>query len=168
MPDTSDLTAADAMIRAAWGHPVDELYDYLREGSAHDPALVAVLRIRTALVIDDSDVAVRRERIHSLTRKGHVPLHHDLQQLGSSSAELRQAHAANHARLHAIRSVIDASPEGPLAQGLTRSLDRSAAVRAKPTRARSSTPAPVPPTDSQNAGHTASAGTCNEVRPPRR
>ncbi|MFH8586022.1 hypothetical protein ACH4GP_16670 [Streptomyces celluloflavus] len=168
MPDTSDLTAADAMISAAWGHAVDELYDYLREGCAHDPALVAVLRVRTALVIDDSDVTVHRERIHSLTRKGNVPLHHDLQQLSSSSAELRQAHAANQARLHAIRSIIDAYPEGHLAQGLTRSLDRSAAVRAEAARARSSTPTPVPPAGTQNTGPTANAGTHNEVRSPRR
>ncbi|MCX4637979.1 hypothetical protein OG775_23095 [Streptomyces platensis] len=168
MPDTSDLTIADALISAAWGHSVDGLYDYLREGSTHDPALVAVLRIRTALVIDDSDVAVHRDRIHSLTRRGHLPLHHDLQQLSSSSAELRQAHAANQARLHAIRSIIDAYPEGHLAQGLTRSLDRTAAVRAEAARARSSTSVPAPPTDTQNAGHTTSVGTRNEVRSPRR
>ncbi|MFE7318244.1 hypothetical protein ACFU7T_34875 [Streptomyces sp. NPDC057555] len=168
MPDTSDLTAADTMISTAWEHPADELYDYLREGRTHDPALVAVLRIRAALVIDDSDVDVHRQRIHSLTRREHVPLHHDLQQLSTSSAELRQAHAANQARLHAIRSIIDAYPEGHLAQGLTRSLDRSAAVRAEAARARSSMPTPAPPTDTQNTGRATSAGTHNEVRSPRR
>ncbi|MEV5485589.1 MULTISPECIES: hypothetical protein [Streptomyces] len=37
--------AAGTVISSAWGHPVDGLYDYLREGRAHAPALVAVLRV---------------------------------------------------------------------------------------------------------------------------
>ncbi len=103
-PTTSEAPEQKRETSRAGGHPC----------RAHDPALVAVLRARAALVIDDSDVAVHRGRIHRLTRRGHVPLHHDLQQLSSSSAELRQALAANQARLHAIRSVIDAYPKGTL------------------------------------------------------
>ncbi|MFF3631637.1 hypothetical protein [Streptomyces sp. NPDC002164] len=32
VPDESDLAAADAMIHAAWGHPVEKLTHFLREG----------------------------------------------------------------------------------------------------------------------------------------
>ncbi|SEC13011.1 hypothetical protein [Streptomyces sp. 2314.4] len=168
MSDESALTAADTVISAAWGHPVDKLHDYLREGRAHDPALVAVLRVRTALVIDDSDIAVQRERIRRLTRQGHVPLHHDLKQLSSSSTELLTAHAESQARLHAIRSIIDVYPEGHLAEGLARSLDHSAAARAEAARARSSTPLATPPTGPRSSGHMAVVGTRDEVRSARR
>ncbi|MFF9072770.1 hypothetical protein ACF1A9_10725 [Streptomyces sp. NPDC014872] len=149
MPDESDLAAADAVIHAVWGHPVDELTDFLREGRVHDPALVAVLRIRTALVIDDSDVSAHQQRLHRLTRPNRAPLFYELTQVGTSSAELLSARAGSQA-LHAIRSVIDAYPENHLANSLTRSLARSATPPAEAARARSSAEAVNGPPLAQN------------------
>ncbi|WP_435220722.1 hypothetical protein [Streptomyces sp. Tue6028] len=155
MPDPTDLAAADEMIEAAWGHPLDGLRTYLREGKVNDPALVAVLRIRGALEVDDSDITNHRERVHRLTRTGRVPLFHDLKGIGSSSSDLLTAHASSQARVHAIRSVIDAYPEGYLAEGLAQSLTRSAEPRADAALARSGTPTAKPPRDQPSADTTA-------------
>lgn len=157
MPDESDLAAADAMIYAAWGHSVDELSDYLREGRVQDPALVAVLRIRGALVIDDSDVSAHQQRLHRLTRPGHVSFFHELNQVGAASSELLSTRAGSQARLHAIRSVIEAYPEKHLADGLTRSLVRSATTRVEAARARSTAVAVDGPTDTRDASPVVSA-----------
>ncbi|MFH8515752.1 hypothetical protein ACH4CE_11660 [Streptomyces gelaticus] len=156
MPDESDLAAADAMIHAAWGHPVDELTHFLREGKVQDPALVAVLRIRTALVIDDSDVSAHQQRLHRLTRPDRAPLFYELTQVSTSSAELVSARAGSQARLHAIRSVIDAYPENHLADGLTRSLARSATPRVEAARARSAAEAVNGPPVAQNTSRVVS------------
>lgn len=136
MPDPTDLAAADQMIETAWGHPVEDLHVYLREGRVNDPTLVAVLRIRGALEIDDNDIANHRERVHRFTRPARVPLFHDLKGIGSSSSDLLSAHASSQARVHAIRSIVDAYPEGHLAEGLAQSLTRSM-PRIEAARARS-------------------------------
>ncbi|MEV3853148.1 hypothetical protein AB0J38_02355 [Streptomyces sp. NPDC050095] len=138
MANDSDLAAADAMISTAWGHSVDELYDFLREGRANDPALVAVLRIRTALVMDDSDMAVQQARLHRMTRPGNVPLFHESQQLEAASTDWIAARAGSQARVHAIRSVVDAFPEGYLADGIARALGKEVTPRVDAARARSS------------------------------
>lgn len=155
MPDPTDLAAADQMIEAAWGHPVANLHAYLREGKVTDPALVAVLRIRGALEIDDSDITNHRERVHRFTRPGRVPLFHDLKGIGSSSSDLLTAHASSQARIHAVRSIIDAYPEGYLAEGLARSLTRSAEPRAEAALARSAAPTTKPPRDQPSDDTTA-------------
>ncbi|MCX5555331.1 hypothetical protein [Streptomyces sp. NBC_00038] len=147
MPDPTDLAAADQMIEAAWGYTLDDLHTCLRDGKVNDPALVAVLRIRGALEIDDSDITNHRERVHRFTRAGRVPLFHDLKGIGSSSSDLLTAHASSQARVHAVRSIIDAYPEGYLAEGLARSLTRSAEPRAEAALARSGAPATNPPRD---------------------
>lgn len=151
MINPTDLAAADQLIETAWGRPLNDLHDYLREGKANDPALVAVLRIRGALELDDNDITNHREQVHRLTRADRVPMFHDLKAIGSSSADLLTAHASSQARVHAIRSIIDAYPEGYLAEGLNRSLARSAEPRVEAARARSGAPTTKPSGNAPNA-----------------
>ncbi|WP_405539642.1 hypothetical protein OG787_46825 [Streptomyces sp. NBC_00075] len=169
MSDPTDLAAADQMIESAWGHPVEDLHVYLREGRVNDPALVAALRIRGALEIDGTDIANHRERVHRFTRPARVPLFHDLKGIGSSSSDLLSAHASSQARVHAVRSIVDAYPEGYLAEGLARSLNRSAAPRTEAARARSTTSVSASPRNPPGTESPAHHGTGdNKGHAPRR
>ncbi|WP_246150552.1 hypothetical protein [Streptomyces qinzhouensis] len=145
MSQPTALATADTVIEAAWQRPVDTLQTFLREGRTTDPTLLTVLRIRQSLVFSDAEITSQQERLHHLTRPGHVPLLHELDAVTSTAAQLRTAHAEAHARVRALCAVIDAHPENRLAEQLTRDLDRSAAVqpRAEAARARTTTPIPA-------------------------
>ncbi|MGW1281738.1 hypothetical protein ACWD4V_32900 [Streptomyces tsukubensis] len=150
MPQPTALATADAVIEAAWRRPVDTLQTLRHEGRTTDPTLLTVLRIRQSLVFSDAEISSQQERLHHLTRPGHVPLLHELDAVTSAAAQLRTAHAEAHARVRALCAVIDAHPEHRLADQLTRDLDRSAAVqpRAEAARARTTTPVPASPASS--------------------
>jgi hypothetical protein len=124
--------------------------------TTNEPALVAVLRMRGPLEIDDTGIANHRERVHRFTRPARVPLFHDLKGIGSSSSDLLSANASSQARVHAIRSIVDAYPERHLAGGL--SLTRST-LRIDAARARSGTSASQRPRNPPGAETPAHHGT---------
>ncbi|MGW1279320.1 hypothetical protein ACWD4V_20560 [Streptomyces tsukubensis] len=152
MSQPTALATADTVIEAAWPRPADTLQTHLREGRTTDPTLLTVLRIRQSLVFSDAEISSQQERLHHLTRPGHVPLLHELDAVTSAATQLRTAHAEAHAhaRVRAICAVIDAHPENRLAAQLIRDLDRSATVqpRAEAARARTTTPVPATPAPS--------------------
>ncbi|MFD8751638.1 hypothetical protein ACFV0O_11765 [Kitasatospora sp. NPDC059577] len=64
---------------------------------------------RSHLVVVSNSIAVHQERLHALTRPGHVPAFYDLDRITASASALRTAHAeSNSAALQMIRYVVDA------------------------------------------------------------
>ncbi|MEU3597179.1 hypothetical protein ABZ714_00350 [Streptomyces sp. NPDC006798] len=139
MSQPTALASADAIIEAAWQRPVDTLQTLRREGHTTDPALLTVLRIRQSIVFADSEISGNQERVHHLTRPGHVPVLHELDAITSAATQLHIAHAEANARVRALCAVIDAHPEGHLTEALTRELARTGEPRADAARARTTT-----------------------------
>ena len=108
MPDATALDLATAMIEEAWGRPIEALETLAVRHPSDDPLLHSALHIRSALVITNNAVVVHQDRLHALTRPGHVPAFYDLERITSSAAHLRVAHAENHTSLQAINHVIEA------------------------------------------------------------
>lgn len=148
MSQPTALATADAVIKAAWQRPVDALQTLRREGRTTDPTLLTVLRIRQGLLFSDTEITSQQERLHHLTRPGHVPLLHELDSVTSAAAQLRTAHAEAHARVRAICAVIDVHPENRLADQLNRELDRSVTVQPRAEAARARTTVPITPAPS--------------------
>ncbi|MFI7337122.1 hypothetical protein ACIBUY_04180 [Streptomyces sp. NPDC050085] len=124
MSEVSDLTHADALITATWARSIADLEDLVRRRVVHLPVLKAVLHIRSALVVTDGDITALRHRLHALTRPDHVPHFLDHQRLAPTATDLARAHAESQARLQAIRALVDAYPEGHLADELNVLLSR--------------------------------------------
>ncbi|WP_239070065.1 MULTISPECIES: hypothetical protein [unclassified Streptomyces] len=122
MSDATALDQADAMIEKAWGRPITALEDFAARRPVQDPLLRAVMRIRSSLVISDNAVAVQQDRLHALTRPGHVPAFYDLGRITSSAVDLRVAQAESRTGLQAISHVIEARETAVTA-------DRAPAVR---------------------------------------
>ncbi|MFG2094641.1 hypothetical protein [Streptomyces sp. NPDC048612] len=78
MPDATALDQATAVIEKAWGRPIDALESLAVRSPGDDPLLRAALHLRSALVVTDNAVAVHQDRLHALTRPGHVPAFYDL------------------------------------------------------------------------------------------
>ena len=108
MPDATALDQATAMIEKAWGRPVETLETLAVRHPSDDPLLRSALHIRAALVITNNAVAVHQDRLHALTRPGHVPAFYDLERITNSATHLRVAHAESHTSLQAISHVIEA------------------------------------------------------------
>ncbi|WP_327175427.1 hypothetical protein OG599_08965 [Streptomyces sp. NBC_01335] len=119
---TTALDQATTMIEKAWGHPIDVLECLAVQRPAEDALLRSVMHIRSALVVTDNAVAVHTDRLHALTRPGHVPAFYDLERITGSAADLRVAQAESRTSLQAISHVIEA-------RDATRSADRGPAVR---------------------------------------
>lgn len=107
MPDATALDQATAVIEKAWGRPIDALESLAVRSPGDDPLLRAALHLRSALVITDNAVAVHQDRLHALTRPGHVPAFYDLERLTSSAADLRVAQAEYRAFRQALGHVIE-------------------------------------------------------------
>ncbi|MEV3871593.1 hypothetical protein [Streptomyces sp. NPDC049906] len=166
MSQPTALATADSSIRAAWQRPVDTLQTLRSEGRTTDPTLVTVLRIRQGLLFSDAQMTAHQNLLHHLTRPGHVPDLLELDTMTSSTTQLRIAHAEAHARVRAICSVIDAHPEGQLADNLTRDLARTGVPRADAALARTTTGISTAPTAPAPGG--AQAGEPVVPRPGRR
>ncbi|MDJ0465746.1 hypothetical protein [Streptomyces sp. H27-C3] len=108
MPDATALDQATAMIENAWGRPIEALESLAVRRPSDDPLLRSAMHIRSALVVTDNAVAVHQDRLHALTRSGHVPAFYDLERITGSAADLRVAHAESRTSLQAISHVIDA------------------------------------------------------------
>lgn len=119
---TTVLDQATTMIEKAWGRPIDVLESLAVQHPAKDALLRSVMHIRSALVVTDNAVAVHRDRLHALTRSGHVPAFYDLERITGSAADLRVAQAESRTSLQAISHVIEA-------RDAVRSADRGPAVR---------------------------------------
>ncbi|MFF2025054.1 hypothetical protein ACFVW2_25010 [Streptomyces sp. NPDC058171] len=167
MSQHTALATADTVIEATWQRPVDALQTLLRERRTTDPTLLTVLRIRQSLLFSDAEITSHQERLHHLTRPGHVPLLHELDSVTSAATQLRTAHAEAHARVRAICAVIDAYPENRLADHLTRGLTRSATVQPHAEAARTRTTTPVPATTGQVVGAEPAALTRTPTAGPR-
>ncbi|WP_330457402.1 hypothetical protein OIB37_11130 [Streptomyces sp. NBC_00820] len=122
MPDATALEQATAMIEKAWGRPIEALESLAVRRPSDDTLLCSAMHIRSALVITDSAVAVQQDRLHALTRPGHVPAFYDLERITSSAADLRVAQAESRTFLQAISHVLEAREAAETA-------DRAPAVR---------------------------------------
>ncbi len=78
MSDPTALDQADSMIEKAWGRPIDELETLAVHLAAEDPLLRSAMHIRSSLVVWTNSIAVHQDRLHALTRLGHVPAFYDL------------------------------------------------------------------------------------------
>ncbi|MFI2354577.1 hypothetical protein ACH5AG_07810 [Streptomyces anulatus] len=108
MSNTTALDQATAMIEKAWNRPIDALESLAIRRPSDDPLLRSAMRIRSAMVITDSAATVHQDRLHALTRPGHVPAFYDLERITSSAADLRVAKAESSTSLQAISHVIEA------------------------------------------------------------
>ncbi|WP_127360923.1 hypothetical protein [Actinacidiphila soli] len=102
------LDQADAMIEKAWGRPIDALETLAVRRPAEDPLLRSAMHIRSALVVSNNTVAVHQDRLHALTRPGHVPAFYDLERITSTAVDLRVAQAESRTALQAISHVVEA------------------------------------------------------------
>ncbi|GAA2314859.1 hypothetical protein Scani_48660 [Streptomyces caniferus] len=108
MLDATALDQATAVIEKAWGRPIEALESLTIHNPCDDPLLRAALYIRSALVITDNAVAVHQDRLHALTRPGHVPAFYDQERATSSAADLRVAQAESRTFRQALGHVIEA------------------------------------------------------------
>lgn len=108
MPDATALDQATAMIEKAWAAPIDVLENLAVRRPVEDPLLRSAMHIRSSLVVSNNAVAVHQDRLHALTRRGHVPAFHDLERITSSAVDLRVAQAESRIALQAISHVIEA------------------------------------------------------------
>ncbi|MET7678993.1 hypothetical protein [Streptomyces sp. NPDC005423] len=122
MSDTTALDQATAMIEKAWDRPIEALESLAVRRPAEDPLLRSAMHIRSTLVVSNDAVAVHQDRLHALTRSGHVPAFYDLERITSSAVDLRVAQAESRAALQAISHVIEAREAAATA-------DRAPAVR---------------------------------------
>jgi hypothetical protein len=117
MPDATALDQATAMIENAWGRPIEVLESVAVRRPSDDPLLRSAMHIRSALVITDNAVSVHQDRLHALTRPGHVPAFYDLERITNSAADLRVAQAESRTSLQAISHVIEAREAAVTASG---------------------------------------------------
>ncbi|MGJ5804972.1 hypothetical protein ACSCB1_38635 [Streptomyces europaeiscabiei] len=122
MSDATALHQADAMIEKAWGRPIDALETLAVRRPVEDPLLRSAMHIRSALVVSNNAVAVHQDRLHALTRSGHVPAFYDVERITNSATNLRVALAESRIALQAISHVIEAREVAATA-------DRAPAVR---------------------------------------
>lgn len=148
MSEPAALHQANAMIEKAWGRPIDALEAVAVRRPTNDPLLTAAMHIRSALVISDNAVAVHQDRLHALTRPGHVPPFYDLERTTRSAIELRVAQAESLTALRGISYVIEAREAAATARPTPAARLTQAAVarstQAPPTPGREPDP-PAPP-----------------------
>jgi hypothetical protein len=108
MPDATALDQATAMIEKSWGRPIEDLESLAVRRPNNDPLLRSAMHIRSTLVITANAVAVHQDRLHALTRPGHVPAFYELERITSTAADLRVAQAESRTSLQAISHVTEA------------------------------------------------------------
>ncbi|MDH6709141.1 hypothetical protein P3T27_005887 [Kitasatospora sp. MAA19] len=89
--DATALDHADAMIEKAWGRPIAELEKAAPRMPVEDPMLRSAMHHRSLLVVVSNSIAVHQERLHALTRPGHVPAFYDLDRITASARPTRRA-----------------------------------------------------------------------------
>lgn len=136
MSEPTALHQADALIEKAWGRPIDALEALAVRRPVNDPLLTAAMHIRSALVISDNAVAVHQNRLHALTRPGHVAPFYDLERATRSAIELRVAQAESLIALRGIGYLIEAREAAvPALQAPVVRLAQAAVARSTQARA---------------------------------
>ncbi|MEU8927810.1 hypothetical protein AB0D10_44090 [Kitasatospora sp. NPDC048545] len=108
MSDATALDHADAMIEQAWKRPIAELEEAAPRLPVEDAMLRAAMHRRSHLVIVSNSIAAHQDRLHALTRPGHVPAFYDLDRITVSASALRTAYAESNTAVQMIRHIIDA------------------------------------------------------------
>ena len=108
MPDTSDLDYVTALIEQEWGRPIAALEEQAVNRPAEDPLLRAAMRIRAAVVVADSEINIRMEQLHGLTRPGQAPAYFDLERITEAAVKHQVVRAESRTALQAVVFVIDA------------------------------------------------------------
>ncbi|MGV4927606.1 hypothetical protein K2224_28920 (plasmid) [Streptomyces sp. BHT-5-2] len=152
MPDTTALDQATAMIEKAWGRPIETLESLAVRRPNDDPLLRSAMHIRSTLVVTDNAVAVHQDRLHALTRPGHVPAFYDLERITSSAADLRVAQAESRTSLQAISHVIEARDASATAERAPAVRLAQAAVARSGHAPHALGPAPDQPAPSASVG----------------
>ncbi len=91
MSDATALDHADAMIEKAWGWPIAELKKISVHHPVEDPLPRAAMHPGGHLTVVANSIAVQQDRLHALTRPGHVPVFYDLDRITESASTLRSA-----------------------------------------------------------------------------
>ncbi|MFF2954074.1 LuxR C-terminal-related transcriptional regulator [Kitasatospora sp. NPDC057965] len=130
VPDLTALDHADALIEKAWGRPIAELEKTAVRRPVEDPLLRAAMHTRNHLTVVSNSAAVHRDRLHTLTRPGHVPAFYELDRITDTASALRTAYAESNTALTAIRNLIDAR-EHALKAGGGRDAERVRAATAR-------------------------------------
>ncbi|MDH6145517.1 DNA-binding CsgD family transcriptional regulator [Kitasatospora sp. GP30] len=115
--DPTALDHADSMIEKAWGRPIAELEKASVRLPVEDPLLRTAMHTRSHLAVVSNAAVVHQERLHALTRPGHVPAFYDLDRITQSASALRTAYAESNTALQAISHVIDARELALKAEG---------------------------------------------------
>ncbi|MGF1425490.1 hypothetical protein [Kitasatospora sp. LaBMicrA B282] len=139
MPDATPLDHADAMIERAWGLPIAELEKAAVRRPVEDPLLRAAMHSRSSLIIVSNSVAVHQDRLHALTRPGHVPAFYDLDRITDSAIALRTAYAESNTALQTIRHIVEARETALTSEDRAAVDHRQEAATARSTR----TPRPL-------------------------
>ncbi|MCX4398844.1 MULTISPECIES: hypothetical protein [unclassified Streptomyces] len=129
MPDATALDQATAMIEKAWDRPIEALETLAVRRPCNDPLLRSAIHIRSALIVTENAVTVYQERLHALTRPGHVPAFYDLDRITRSAPDLRVAQAESHAFLQAISHVVEAREAATAGSGPEVRLSQAAVAR---------------------------------------
>ncbi|MFD8321405.1 sigma factor-like helix-turn-helix DNA-binding protein [Kitasatospora purpeofusca] len=108
VPDPTALDHAETLIEAAWGLPIAELEKAAVRRPVADPLLHAAMHTRSHLTVISHAVAVHQDRLHALTRPGHMPALHDLDRITDTASALRSAYAESNTALTAIHDLVDA------------------------------------------------------------
>ncbi|MER7772387.1 hypothetical protein [Kitasatospora sp. NPDC096140] len=117
MSDATALDCADAMIEQAWGRPIADLEKSASRLAATDPMLRSAMHHRAHLVVVSNSIAVHQDRLHALTRPGHVPAFYDLDRITTSASALRTAYAESNTAVQMIRHVVAAREHALTAAG---------------------------------------------------
>ncbi|MFB8171455.1 sigma factor-like helix-turn-helix DNA-binding protein [Kitasatospora purpeofusca] len=135
VPDPTALDHAEALIQNAWDRPIAELEKAAIRRPVDDPLLHAAMHTRSHLTVISHAVAVHQDRLHALTRPGHVPAFHDLDRITETASALRTAYAESNTALTAIRDLVDAREHTLKAEG-GRDAERvrAATARTAPSR----------------------------------
>ncbi|WP_329612539.1 hypothetical protein OG244_03905 [Streptomyces brevispora] len=115
MPNATALDTATAMIEKTWARPIEALESLAARRPGDDPLLRSAMHIRSAMIITDSAAAVHQDRLHTLTRSGHVLAFSDLERITASATGLRAAHAKSNTYLQAVSHVIEAREAAAIA-----------------------------------------------------
>ncbi|MFE4972849.1 hypothetical protein ACFRAR_12125 [Kitasatospora sp. NPDC056651] len=134
MTDATALDCADAMIEKAWGRPIADLEKSASRLTAVDPMLRSAMHHRAHLVVVSNSIAVHQDRLHALTRPGHVPAFYDLDRITASANSLRAAYAESNTAVQMIRHVVDAREHALNAEG-GRNAERVRAATARTSQA---------------------------------
>jgi hypothetical protein len=145
--EPSAFDQATIMIEQAWGRPIDELEALAHHQPVEDPLLRSAMHIRSILAVSANAGIVHQDRLHALTRPGHIPPFYDLDRITRTAADLRVAQAESLTYLRAIRCITDTHEAIPRAQPApTSRLAQAATTRsARESRQPPATPPTVPP-----------------------